>query len=362
MEKENSILSLNSPPALGKRYGPSSSAATYKFEDDFRAATTAKKHTSNYIDAGAARSKTQPNLAAARTSRNGQRWCLDDFEIGKFLGNGKFGRVYLAREKQTKFVVAIKCLWKSQLVDSRFEHQLRREIEIQSHLHHPNILQLYGYFYDRDRVYLILEYSPGGELFNKLRQAGSFPEYKVARWIVQLTNALIHCHSKRVIHRDIKPENLLLGTSEEIKIADFGWSAHAPTSRRTTLCGTLDYLPPEMIRQEDHDEFADVWSLGILVFELLTGSPPFEEETQEDTRKRIVAVDIRFPLFVREDARDLIKKLLVRNPRMRMSLKSVRTHPWITRCLISNKATAQQSSSKSRMHNMTKSHRDVGEA
>ena len=176
----------------------------------------------------------------------GKQWCLNDFEIGKPLGRGKFGSVYLAREKKTKYIVAIKVLQKSQLLKAGVEHQLRREIEIQSHLRHRNILRMYGYFYDSKRIYLILEYSPGGELYKKLTTKGRFSDETSARYISDLSEALDYCHQKHVIHRDIKPENLLVGAYGELKIADFGWSVHAPTSRRNTLCGTLDYLPPEI--------------------------------------------------------------------------------------------------------------------
>ncbi|KAK3726845.1 hypothetical protein QZH41_016724 [Actinostola sp. cb2023] len=205
-------------------------------------------------------------------------WCLDDFDIGKPLGKGKFGNVYLAREKKSKFVVALKVLFKSQLQKSNVEHQLRREIEIQSHLKHPHILRLYGYFYDTTRVYLILEYAPNGELYKHLTASERFGEKETAKYIYQLAGALEYCHRLKVIHRDIKPENLLLNSLGDIKIADFGWSVHAPSSKRSTLCGTLDYLPPEMVEGKMHDEKVDLWSLGILCYEFLVGKPPFEAD------------------------------------------------------------------------------------
>ncbi|KNC73148.1 AUR protein kinase, partial [Sphaeroforma arctica JP610] len=187
------------------------------------------------------------------TTKNGKRWELSDFEIGRPLGKGKFGNVYLAREKSSKFIVALKVLFKSQLQKAEVEHQLRREIEIQSHLRHPNILRLYGYFYDKTKVYLILEYAPKGELYKELTRLKKFTEAKTAAYVCQLAKALMYCHAKHVIHRDIKPENLLLGLTGELKIADFGWSVHAPSNRRTTMCGTLDYLPPEMVEGKAHE-------------------------------------------------------------------------------------------------------------
>jgi Protein kinase domain len=127
-----------------------------------------------------------PSVPTAEKAQRGQRWKLDDFEIGKPLGQGKFGRVYLAREKKTKCIVALKVLQKSQLLRANFEHQLRREIEIQSHLRHRNVLRMYGFFYDATKIYLILEFSVGGELYKKLQDKGRFDERSSAKMIVQM--------------------------------------------------------------------------------------------------------------------------------------------------------------------------------
>ena len=261
-----------------------------------------------------------------------RKWSLQDFEIGKPLGNGKFGKVYLAREKKTHFIVALKVLFKKQLTKAGVEHQLRREIEIQAHLRHPNVLRLYGYFHDATRIYLILEFAAKGELYKSLQKAPGkcFDEKRSAKYIKSLAGALQYCHKKHVIHRDIKPENLLLDMKGEVKIADFGWSVHAPNSRRKTLCGTLDYLPPEMIEGKDHDSAVDVWSLGVLMYEFLVGSPPFEAPGgPNETYKRICAVDLKFPSSVSEGARDLIRQLLVKDPTKRLPLTDVAGHPWI---------------------------------
>lgn len=275
-----------------------------------------------------------PEKEAASKQKNEEskkrQWALEDFEIGRPLGKGKFGNVYLAREKQSKFILALKVLFKTQLEKAGVEHQLRREVEIQSHLRHPNILRLYGYFHDATRVYLILEYAPLGAVYRELQKLSKFDEQRTATYITELANALSYCHSKRVIHRDIKPENLLLGSAGELKIADFGWSVHAPSSRRTTLCGTLDYLPPEMIEGRMHDEKVDLWSLGVLCYEFLVGKPPFEANTYQETYKRISRVEFTFPDFVPEGARDLISRLLKHNPSHRPTLKEVLEHPWIT--------------------------------
>lgn len=269
------------------------------------------------------------NTMKQKEQATAKRWCLNDFEIGRPLGTGKFGRVYLAREKRTHFIVALKVLYKSQIHKAGVEHQLRREIEIQSHLRHPNILRLYGYFYDQSRVYIVLEYAANGELFKILREREVFDELTTANYIVKISDAIAYCHSKHVIHRDIKPENILVGANGELKIADFGWAVCLSSSRRTTLCGTLDYLPPEMIEGHEHDESVDIWSLGVLLYEFLVGSPPFEAPIQRDTCQRIKDVDIKFPESVPMLARDLIQRLLQHDPKNRMPLKEIRSHPWI---------------------------------
>lgn len=269
------------------------------------------------------------STSSSTSQADKRRWTLADFDIGKALGKGKFGNVYLAREKNSRFVVALKVLFKSQLQKNGVEHQLRREIEIQSHLRHPNILRLYGYFYDEHRVYLVLEYAPGGELYKQLQQYTRFDDKTAATYMSKIGSALKYCHSKKIIHRDIKPENLLLGANGELKIADFGWSVHAPSSRRTTLCGTLDYLAPEMLESKTYDEKVDLWCLGILCFEFLVGRPPFETESVHTTHMLIRKVAVKYPSCVSDGAKDFISRLLRKDPAERMNVDHVQQHPWV---------------------------------
>ncbi|KAF6136633.1 hypothetical protein GIB67_016089 [Kingdonia uniflora] len=215
-------------------------------------------------------------------------WSLQDFEIGKPLGRGKFGRVYLAREKKSKYIVALKVIFREQIEKYDLYGQLGREMENQSGLNHPNVLRLFGWFADDDRVFLILEYAHRGEIYGVLRRNGHLSEKQAAtQYIASLTGALAYCHNEKgVIHRDIKPENLLLDFEGRLKIADFGWSVQT-TSKRHTMCGTLDYLAPEMVENKAHDFAVDNWTLGILCYEFLYGVPPFEAENQRDTFKRL---------------------------------------------------------------------------
>ena len=222
-------------------------------------------------------------------------------------------------------MVALKCVYKKELLENKVDLQLRREIEIQMNLRyvarsdgcaltgrHPNVLRMFGYFHDQGRIFMMLEFAGRGELFKILSKLPDrrFDEPTAARYIAQIADALQYLHSKHVIHRDIKPENLLVGIRGEVKIADFGWSVHAPGNRRATLCGTLDYLPPEMVEGKSHGGAVDLCALGVLTYEFLEGVPPFEELSGASlTYKRIAAVDLRIPSHFSEEAKDLVRSV-----------------------------------------------------
>ncbi|XP_052730363.1 serine/threonine-protein kinase Aurora-3 isoform X4 [Vigna angularis] len=244
-----------------------------------------------------------PKMASqnpAEEENSKQNWSLQDFEIGKPLGRGKFGRVYVAREVKSNFVVALKIIFKEQIDKYKIHHQLRREMEIQTSLRHPNILRLYGWFHDTDRIFLILEYAHKGEVYKEMRKKGHFTEKQAA--------------------------------TGRLKIGDFGWSVQSK-SKRHTMCGTLDYLAPEMVENKAHDYAVDNWTLGILCYEFLFGAPPFEAESQADTFKRIMKVDLSFPSnpSVSLDAKSLISRLLVKDSSRRLSLQKIMEHPWIVK-------------------------------
>uniref|UniRef100_A0A1I7UB80 Aurora kinase n=1 Tax=Caenorhabditis tropicalis TaxID=1561998 RepID=A0A1I7UB80_9PELO len=253
----------------------------------------------------------------------GGKFTIHDFEIGRPLGTGRYGNVYMVRTKKNHIHCALKILRKSQLIMGGIEDRLESEIEIQSHLNHPNIIRLHNYFWDENKIYLILEYAPGGELYKKLKEEIRFPEHKTGKYIYEIADALSYCHDKNVIHRDLKPENLLIGPNGELKIGDFGWSVHSPSGKRHTMCGTMDYLAPETVLGHTHTKAVDLWSIGVLCYECLVGSPPFEKENQAHTYTAIRKVDFSYPEYVRKGPRNLIDRLLVFDPNSRLPLKEV---------------------------------------
>ncbi|CAR30973.1 hypothetical protein ZYGR_0P02770 [Zygosaccharomyces rouxii] len=257
---------------------------------------------------------------------------LKDFEIGKKLGKGKFGRVYCVRHKVTGFICAMKVMEKQEIMQYNVQKQFRREVEIQSSLNHQNLTKLYGYFHDDKRVYLLMEYLVNGELYKLLRAKGPLDDIFASHYVYQMADALDYMHQRNIIHRDVKPENILIGFDNTVKLTDFGWSIINPRgTKRKTMCGTLDYLSPELIASKEYDDKVDVWALGVLTFELVVNSPPFEEDSKELTSKRIVRGDLKFPNHISSDAQDLITKLLRHNSKDRISLREVKQHPWITK-------------------------------
>ena len=258
---------------------------------------------------------------------------LSDFLIGKKLGSGQFGHVYLAKYKSTQFICAIKVINKKWISENlKCMNQLRREIEIQSHLHHPNILSLYNFFWDKKNVYLVIEYAQGGELFKILHkeEQGRFSEPKAAFYIQQVCDAVEYIHKMHIIHRDIKPENILI-SNEVVKLADFGWSIHQKSNKiRRTFCGTAEYMPPEVINDEPHIPPSDLWCIGILIYELCAGEPPFTAKTNYEIISKIKNFDMKkCPDYFSDECKDLIDKLIRKYPKDRISIQEVKEHPWI---------------------------------
>ncbi|KAL1407950.1 spindle assembly checkpoint kinase [Vanrija albida] len=274
-----------------------------------------------------------PARGGPQPTRQGSTRRLRDFEIGRPLGKGHFGKVYLAKHRSQGFIVALKCLERAAVEgDAAVERQVMREIEIMSELRHPNIIRLYDYFSDDKHLYLMMEFAGQGELYKQLAKRGRFSERRAAKIVAQVADGLAYLHAKNVIHRDIKPENLLVGMDGEVKIGDFGWSVYSPHGSQRTLCGTLSYVSPEMVLGQPHGRAIDIWALGVLTYELVVGREPFEADTRGGPRlvhMRICKCDVRFPGHVSPEAQDFVMALLRLKPDDRMPLDRVPSHAWI---------------------------------
>ena len=261
---------------------------------------------------------------------------IQDFKIKKEIGSGSFGRVYLATHLKTNIDYAIKVIDKRNKTNIEGKPYFRREIEIMYKIRHPNCVRLFGNFEDENYCYFIMEYVPGGNLFSLMasnRNTG-LNIYLVASIMRELVSAIYYLHnmSPPIIHRDIKPENVLLTNDSNIKLTDFGWSNYInfEGEQRLTFCGTPIYLAPEMIQNIGHDEHVDIWCLGVLLFELLTGTPPFIGQNRVLLMKNIINVNISWPspprLPIDPDAKDLISKILKKKPTERISLENIVKH------------------------------------
>ena len=256
----------------------------------------------------------------------GGRWTL-----GEKLGRGSFATVWRGTCAKTGVEVAVKEI-DCERLSKKLRESLKLEVEVMRKMRDDHILRFIDMETSKDTVYIVLEYCGGGDLSQFIKRHGRVDESAAKRFMLQLARGLRAMRKAQLVHRDLKPQNLLLTSDDlnaELKIADFGWSVHAPNSRRQTLCGTLDYLPPEMVEGRDHDSAVDVWSLGVLAYEFLCGVPPFEAEGHSETYKRILRVDLHFPAHVSVDARDMISGLLVKDPKARLPLSKLLDHPWI---------------------------------
>ena len=258
---------------------------------------------------------------------------LSDYEIGKILGHGKFGDVFLGKKKSTNQAIALKVIGKSRIKKSGLVHQVDAEIEILKLVDHPHIVKFVKSFEDSNRIYIVMEYMEGGELFKKLKNYiqdnRGLEESLVAKYILQLTEAIEYLHGLNIIHRDIKPENILLSTDHNhIKLCDFGWSVIS-SEPQTTSCGTLDYLCPEIVTGKRYDHTCDWWGMGVLTYELLVGNPPFMAPTHRETYKNIETINLTYPEYLSEEAINFMNALIVKTPFMRMTSNEIKDHPWI---------------------------------
>ena len=205
-----------------------------------------------------------------------------------------------------------------------------REVEIHKRLDHENIIRLYTALEDEHCIYLVLEYAQKGNLFFLIRNKKSLSEDEAFYFFIQACAGLYFLHKHGLIHRDIKPENLLVGDDNILKICDFGWCVAAGSDgQRSTFCGTLEYMAPEMLANAPHNHTLDVWCLGILLFELVHGHAPFQGASPKEMERQIQAARLRFKPGASPELQDLVNKLLQMDPRRRLPLVQVFDHPWV---------------------------------
>ena len=256
---------------------------------------------------------------------------ITDFDILKELGNGSFGRVFLARHKKTKVKYAIKAIDKQNRTNIEEKPYFRRELEVMYKIHHPNVVKLFGHFEDNKYCYFIMEYISKGNVYNLLTidKTKQLSTKVVATIMKDVISAAYFLHNMDppIIHRDIKPENVLLHEGFIAKLTDFGWSNYIQEDKeRKTVCGTPIYLAPEIIKETGHDERVDIWCIGVLLFELTTGKVPFQGNDIETLKTNILHLKINWPNEMDPNAKDLISKILKLDPDERLTLEDIIQH------------------------------------
>ncbi|KAJ0007122.1 hypothetical protein Pint_30643 [Pistacia integerrima] len=281
------------------------------------------------------------------------------YEIGRLLGQGTFAKVYYGRSIRTNQSVAIKVIDKEKVIRVGLIDQIKREISVMRIVRHPNVVQLYEVLATKSKIYFVLEYAKGGELFNKVAK-GKLREDVTRKYFQQLINAVDFFHSRGVYHRDIKPENLLLDENENLKISDFGLSALADCKRQDgllhTTCGTPAYVAPEVINRKGYDgEKADVWSCGVVLYVLLAGYLPFHDSNLMEMYRKIGKADFRCPHWFPQEVRRLLCKILDPNPGTRISISKIRESSWFRKGLNpkQNKSESESASGSQENGNMT---------
>ena len=234
---------------------------------------------------------------------------LSDYEMGETLGTGSFGRVKIAKNKKTGEFVAIKIMKKMEILKSKQADHISNEIKILSMIEHPFVITFEGFTQDDRNLYLALELINGGELFTYLRGVGRFPVDQARLYIAQIVCIFEYLHNKDIVYRDLKPENILIHKSGYLKLTDFGF-AKVIEGRTYTLCGTPEYLAPEIILNKGHGKPVDWWTCGILLYEMIVGIDPFNDDDPMMVYQKILKGKIKFPSGFDSNAKSLIKHLL----------------------------------------------------
>ncbi|OWF47178.1 protein kinase DC2-like [Mizuhopecten yessoensis] len=257
---------------------------------------------------------------------------INSYDILTTIGTGTFGRVVLCRHKENKDYYALKVMKITEVIRLKQIEHVKNEKEILASVTHPFIVNMTWAYHDDRFLYMVLEYVPGGELFSYLRNHGRFNNDKSNFYACEIVSALDYLHSKLIVYRDLKPENLLLDKEGHLKITDFGF-AKKLEDRTWTLCGTPEYLAPEIIQSKGHNKAVDWWSLGILIYEMLVGFPPFFDDNPFSIYEKILEGKIEWPRHLDPVAKDLVKKLLVQDRTKRLgNMKNgaddVKRHKW----------------------------------
>lgn len=255
---------------------------------------------------------------------------MGKYKLVKTIGKGNFAKVKLAKHMPTGHEVAIKIIDKTQLNPGSLQ-KLFREVRIMKYLDHPNIVKLFEVIETEKTLYLVMEIASGGEVFDYLVAHGRMKEKEARVKFRQIVSAVQYCHQKHVIHRDLKAENLLLDANMNIKIADFGFSNEfTPGSKLDTFCGSPPYAAPELFQGKKYDgPEVDVWSLGVILYTLVSGSLPFDGNNLKELRERVLRGKYRIPFYMSTDCESLLKKFLVLNPLKRASLEGVMKDRWM---------------------------------
>ncbi|KAI0048830.1 kinase-like protein [Auriscalpium vulgare] len=279
---------------------------------------------------------TNDSLVFPHKRRSKGTYRLTDFIFQRTLGTGSFGRVHLVRSKHNLRFYAVKVLQKEKIVRSKQVDHTNNEQQMLLSVQHPFIVNLWGSFQDSLNLYMVMDFVPGGELFTLLRRSNRFPDPVGKFYAAEVALALNHLHTLDIVYRDLKPENILLSLDGHIKIADFGFAKYCPNTT-WTLCGTPDYLAPEVINQSRYNKSVDWYALGVLIYEMLVGSPPFHRPDDSSpmalySRIQMGPACVHFPA-INILAKDLILKFLEGNPskrygNLRHGAGDVFAHPW----------------------------------
>lgn len=255
---------------------------------------------------------------------------VGNYRLLKTIGKGNFAKVKLARHTLTGREVAIKIIDKTQLNPTSLQ-KLFREVSVMKILNHPNIVKLFEVIETDKTLYLVMEYASGGEVFDYLVAHGRMKEKEARAKFRQIVSAVEYCHQKRIVHRDLKAENLLLDADMNIKIADFGFSNEFTLgSKLDTFCGSPPYAAPELFQGKKYDgPEVDVWSLGVILYTLVSGSLPFDGQNLKELRERVLRGKYRIPFYMSTDCENLLKRFLVLNPGKRGTLEQIMKDRWI---------------------------------